>query len=254
VQVDSQVELGMVVGAMDHDRRRPFGQVAVVADLAAGIASRLDGAQQSPLERFARCRLVARGNGLDDLRSGQHVAHRDIALAHLVSRPAAGLGATIGRRAAFAIDDGDLAVVTVGVVGPEFVDHPGRGEALGQQVERQGVVALVDEGLGHRRADIAAQAVAIEADTDRISRDADADLAALWAASQKSESHEHSPHAARTSMRLSYGITHAQSMPNQRGLFRPSVQDGVLRDVESSAAPKLSLCDHTRRCPIPWGK
>jgi len=192
VQVDAEIELGVIVGAVDKDPGRPLRQMSVVADLAAGIAPGLDRAQQAPLEGFTEMVLVARGDGLHHVMSRQHVAHRDIALAHLVSRIAAGLGTAIGRGVSLPVDDGDLAIFKVRVVGRQLVQDVRRRKSLGQQPKRQGVVALVHEGLRHGRAGIAAKTVAVEPDTDRVGRDADADLSATRTARNDSESHERS--------------------------------------------------------------
>jgi hypothetical protein len=101
-----------------------------------------------------------------------------------VSRPAAGLGPAVGDRLAHAIDDRDLAILGVDIVGLQLFQHARRRETLGEEVQRQCIVALVDERLRHRGADIGAQPIAIEPDADRVGGNADSDLPGPWATRQ----------------------------------------------------------------------
>ena len=164
--------------------------MAVIADLPAGIAARFDRRQQPALERKLGSAFIGLGHGIDDRLARQHIAHGDIAVADDMACPAAILRTAVGRDPTEAIDHRDLAELMVGIVGLQLVDHVIRRVALRQQPERQRIVALVHEGLGHGGADIAAQAIAVEAHGDRVGRDADADLAALRTARKECEGHE----------------------------------------------------------------
>jgi hypothetical protein len=50
VKIDAQVEFGVIIVAIDHHRRRPFGQMPIITDLATSIAAGLDRSQKSPIE------------------------------------------------------------------------------------------------------------------------------------------------------------------------------------------------------------
>ena len=78
----------------------------------------------------------------------------------------------------------------MGIVALQLGQYVLRRVALRQQPERQRIVALVHEGLGHGGAGVAAQAVAVEAHGDRVGRDPDADLTGLRTAREQGEGHE----------------------------------------------------------------
>src|SRR5262249_51171252 len=93
-------------------------------------------------------------------------------------------------RLVLTIDNCDLAVFAIGVVGEKLRQRLLRGAPLREQADREIVVARIGSALRESRAGIRAQrTVAVEPGRNRIAGDSDAELPAAWAAGDQSVSH-----------------------------------------------------------------
>jgi hypothetical protein len=189
VQVDAQIDVGMDVFRRDLKSRRPLGPVRRRIALPARVAAVFQGHEQAMFEIGIRFGQKALGNRLGDMRTAQAVAGGDEVLARHLARPAAHVGAGVGRHRAGAVDHADLAIAVIFIVGLELVEHRARAEALRQQAQRDRVVVLVGVGLAHRHPGIRFRRVGIAAHGDRKSGDADAEPAGLRAASEDGVGH-----------------------------------------------------------------
>ena len=112
--------------------------------------------------------------------------------------PFAQVRARVRDRAVFTVDERDLAKCIVRIVRDEFVQRLARCASLRKQVDREIVVARQRIAKCQRDAGVRAhRAVAVPADRDRITRDADTELPAARTARDDRKSHAVLPGSLR---------------------------------------------------------
>src|SRR6185436_12794066 len=105
--------------ADDADPRRTLRTRHAVRRLPTGVAAAFQGKQQAVFERRLGLLQEAGDDARDHLRTGKAVAVGGIVRPHRVTRPLAASRAGMGNDVVLAVDDAELAVVEIRVVGRE---------------------------------------------------------------------------------------------------------------------------------------
>src|SRR5262249_20718916 len=135
VKIDAQVDFGRIPAVDDAYPGGALRAVASVRHLTARITTAFQGPQQSLFERRLGLLEKTADDALDGLRTGQAVAVGGVVRTYGVAGPFPDTGAGVRHDIGLAVDDTDLPVVEIRVVGFEHAHDAARRVTLLEQVE-----------------------------------------------------------------------------------------------------------------------
>ena len=159
-----------------------LGAMDAIRLLAAGVAAAFEGEQQAVFERRVGLLQESGDDARDHLRTGEPVAVGRIVRAHRVARPLAASRAGMGNDVVLAVDDAELAVVEIRIVGREHAHDLLRRVALRQHVQGERIDMAQIERLGLADADVRPHAFIAPAASHREGGRADAEFTGARAA------------------------------------------------------------------------
>ncbi len=144
VVVDTQVELGIVLVAVDQERRRLLATL-----VATGRFAGLQGGDQAARQRqVVPLAHGARPSRRDHLGAGQHVAGDRHVLADPMAAPGHTLGTGMGRELRIGAHDMDPAMLATGIGCRQDAHQIGRADTFADQPQPVWPVERVEERLG----------------------------------------------------------------------------------------------------------